>query len=87
MKTSYLQGCPYLTTEQVTDMAEAALNSYEMTASWEDAGTAAAEHAEDEFGVKATSAQMATAMQAAKVVWSALSSATKKELVVAYWWK
>jgi len=74
MKTSYL------TTEQITDMAEAALNTYEMTASWKTAGIAATEHAADEFGVKATSAQMATAMQGAKVGWSAISFVTKKAI-------
>jgi len=70
----------YLTTEQITDMAETALNAYEITASWKAAGTAAAEHAADEFGVKATSAQIATAMQAAKLGWSAISFVTKKAI-------
>tara|TARA_R110001632_G_scaffold76699_1_gene173943 strand:- start:283 stop:537 length:255 start_codon:yes stop_codon:yes gene_type:complete len=70
----------YLTTEQITDMAESALKCYEMTASWKAAGTAAAEHAADEFGVKATSAQIATAMQCAKVGWSAIVFATKKAI-------
>ena len=70
----------YLTAKQITDMAEAALNAYEMTASWKAAGTSAAEHAADEFGVKATSAQIATAMQGAKVGWSAISFATKKAI-------
>jgi len=57
----------YLTPAQITDMAEAALTSFEMTASWKSAGNAAAEYAADEFGVKATPAQVATAMQGAKV--------------------
>ena len=70
----------YLTTEQITDMAETALNAYEITASWEAAGTAAAEHAADEFGVKATSAQIATAVQVAKLGWSAISFVTKKAI-------
>jgi hypothetical protein len=68
----------YLTDSQITEMAEAALVSYEITASWNSANTAAAEYAADELGVKPTSAQIATAINKAKIGWTAISYATKK---------
>ena len=63
----------YLTEAQITEMAEAALTSYEWTASWRDAGRAAREHAADEWGLRATDAQIATAVRLAQVGWQSLS--------------
>jgi hypothetical protein len=68
----------YLTENQITGMAEAALTSYEITASWKSANAAAAEYAADELEVKATGAQIATAINKAKIGWTAISYATKK---------
>tara|TARA_R110000822_G_scaffold7154_6_gene29449 strand:+ start:296 stop:532 length:237 start_codon:yes stop_codon:yes gene_type:complete len=73
----------FLTSNQITGMAEAALASFEMTASWKAASAAAAEYAADELGVRATGAQIATAMRKAQVGWTAIVYHTKQELEVA----
>lgn len=59
----------YLTEAELADMAAAACASYEFACSWRAAGTAAAEYAADELGVRATSAQIATAVRLAQTRW------------------
>ena len=70
----------YLTENQVTAIAETALASFEMSASWKAARAAGIEFARDEFGVNPNGAQIATAISKAKIGWTAITYATKKEL-------
>ena len=63
MKTAYLSQW------EIQQMAEAALNSYEFACCWKRAFEAATEFAADELGVKATSAQSATAVRIAQTGW------------------
>ena len=67
----------YLTGTQITDMAEAALTSYDWTASWREAGRAAREHAADEWGIRATDAQVATAVRIAQTKWQAIAMSVR----------
>lgn len=59
----------YLTEAELADMAGAACASYEFACDWRAAGTAAAKYAADELGVRATSAQVATAVRLAQTQW------------------
>jgi hypothetical protein len=70
----------YLTSSQIDEMAEAALDSYEMTGDKAAAFRAAREHAADEMGVRATQAQCATAFQRAMVGWMARVARVKSEV-------
>lgn len=53
-------------------MAEAALTSYEFSCCWKRAFEEACEFAADEFGVKATKAQSATAVRIAQTGWEGI---------------
>lgn len=68
----------YLTDAQINEMANAAANSYEMACEWRIAGRAAREHAADEWGIRATDAQVATAVRIAQVKWQAISMSAKQ---------
>lgn len=59
----------YLTESELSGMASAACASYEFACSWRAAGKAAADYAADELGVRATSAQVATAVRLAQTQW------------------
>ena len=50
-------------------MADWAVTNYEFSCSWESAFAAAVEFAVDEFNVRATEAQAATAVNIAKTIW------------------
>ena len=52
----------YMSEWEIQQMAESALTSYEMTADWKVAYNAAVEFAMDEWEIKATKAQAATAV-------------------------
>jgi len=56
----------YMSEWEIQNLAEAALTSYEATASWGRAFDAAVEFAADEWEIKATKAQAATAVAIAK---------------------
>lgn len=71
MKTSYLSQW------EIQQMAEAALNSYEFSCCWKRAFEEAYEFAADEFGVKATSAQAATAVRIAQTGWEGIRQSVK----------
>lgn len=62
----------YLPESTITEMARAALSSYEMACSWRKAGQAAAECAADDFGVKASQAQIAYAVRLAQAKWEGI---------------
>jgi len=68
----------YLTDTQIDEMAAAAVTSYDMACSWSAAGRAAREYAADELGVKATDAQVATAVRIAQVKWQGFSMAARR---------
>ena len=59
----------YLTPPEINQMAKYAVANYEFSCSWKSAFYSAASFAADEFGVKATKAQAATAVQIAKTIW------------------
>ncbi len=59
----------HLTPKEIEEMAAFAVGSYCYSCSWKEAFYSAAEFAADEFGVKATKAQAATAVQIAKTIW------------------
>ena len=58
----------HLTESEIKQMAEWAVSNYEFSCSWKSAFYSAAEFAADEFGVKATKAQAATAVNIAKTI-------------------
>ena len=65
----------YMSQWEIQTLAEEALTSFEMTASWQSAAIAAIEFAADEWEIKATAAQVATgwqgiAMSVKKVVYA-----------------
>ena len=59
----------HLTESEIKEMAEWAVNNYEFSCSWKTAFYEAAYYAADEFNVKATKAQAATAVNIAKLIW------------------
>jgi hypothetical protein len=67
----------YLNDDQIHQMADSALLSYEMTCSWKRAHEAAVEFAADEFGVRATVAQASTAVRLAQTGWEGISISVK----------
>ena len=68
----------YMSQWEIQQMAEAALTSYEFTASWKRAFEAAAEFAADEWGMKATRAQAATAVRIAQTGWEGIRMSVKQ---------
>ena len=71
----------YMSTIEVQNMAEAALVSYEMTASWSAAYNAAVEYAADEWHIKATPAQAKTAIRLAQTGWDGIRMSVKATLM------
>ena len=59
----------HLTELEIKQMADWAVTNYEFSCSWKSAFAAAAEFAVDEFKVRATNAQAATAVNIAKTIW------------------
>ncbi|WP_304189030.1 hypothetical protein [Lentibacter algarum] len=68
----------YLTDSQILEMADASLTAYEVTGEKRRMGEVAAEYAADEFGVKATSAQIGYAVKLALTGWEGIKAATRK---------
>lgn len=68
----------YMSQWEIQQMAEAALTSYEFTASWKRAFKAAFEFAADEWGVKATRSQAATAVRIAQTGWEGIRMSVQK---------
>ena len=68
----------YMNEWEIQQMAESALSSYEMTADWNAAYRAAVEFAMDEWEIKATQAQAATAMMVAKTGWEGIKMSVPK---------
>lgn len=60
-----------LSDEQICNMAHEAANTYEMTASWRDAGRAAREYAMDEYGIRASDSAVGLAVRVAQTMWEA----------------
>jgi len=67
----------YMSEFEIQQLAEAALTSYEFTASWGRAFEAAKEFAADELGVKATTAQTSTAVRIAQTGWEGIAMSVK----------
>jgi hypothetical protein len=70
----------YMTTSEIEILAEEAMASFEMTASWRNAGIAAAEFAADEWGIRATKAQVATAIAVAQTAWQGVKMSVEKKI-------
>ena len=68
----------YLSQWDIQQMAEAALINYEFSCSWEKANEAAIEFASNEWEIKATQAQAATATNIAKTGWDGIKQSVKK---------
>ena len=72
MKTAYMSEW------EIQQMAEAALISFEGSASWSRAFDATIEFAADEWEIKATKAQAATAVAIAKTGWQGIKQSVQK---------
>ncbi len=72
MKTAYMSQF------EIQQLAEAALISFEGSASWSRAFDAAVEFAADEWEIKATKAQAATAVTIAKTGWQGIKQSVQK---------
>ena len=70
----------YLTEDQINQMRDAALVSYEFSCDWKKAWTAAFEYAIDELGVKPNKSAVSLAVKLAKVDWSVIVSQTKSTI-------
>jgi hypothetical protein len=70
----------YLTDSQIHDMAQAALNSYELTADWVSAKAAAAEYAIDELGIKPRKSAVLLALRIAQTGWHSITLNVKREM-------
>jgi len=70
----------YLSNEQIHEMADAALTSYEMVADWHQARVAANEYARDEFGVVPRRSAVLLAVKLAKAGWEGRVMAVKAAL-------
>jgi len=68
----------YMSQWEIQNMAEEALTSYEMTSNWSRAFEAAVEFAANEWGIKATEAQAATAVAIAKTGWQGIKQSVEK---------
>jgi len=68
----------YMSEWEIQALVEAALTSYEGTASWGRAFEAAVEFAADEWEIKATKAQAATAVAIAKTGWQGIKQSVQK---------
>ena len=62
----------YMSQWEIQTLAEEALQTFEMTASWGRAFDAAIEFAADEWEINATKAQAATAVSIAKTGWQGI---------------
>jgi hypothetical protein len=69
----------YLNDNQINQMAQAALSSYEMTADWASAFAAAQEFAIDEIGVRPNRTAVLLAVKIAKVRWMAIAQGVKRQ--------
>ena len=67
----------YLKENQIHEMADAALTTYEVTGEKSRMGEAAAEYAADEFGVTATPSQIGYAVTLALTGWEGIKIAVK----------
>ena len=70
----------YLTDNQIHEMADFALTSFEVSGDKARIGEAAAEYAADEFGVKATPSQIGYAVNLVLGGWDGIKMSVKAEL-------
>jgi len=70
----------HLTKSEIKQMAEYAVTDYEFSCSWKSAFYSAASFAADEFGVRATKAQAATAVNMAKLIWEGYCIEARREI-------
>lgn len=68
----------YMSQWEIQTLSEEALKCFEMTASWSRAFDAAIEFAADEWEIKATKAQAATAIAIAKTGWQGIKQSVQK---------
>jgi hypothetical protein len=70
----------YLSEYQIDQMSQAALQSYEMTADWNNAFRAAHEFAVDEMNVRPNRTAVLLALKIAKVKWMAIIHGVKQKV-------
>ena len=70
----------YLSEDQISQMADAALSNYEFSCDWRVALNAAAEFSMDEFGITPRLSACRLAVQHAKVRWQAIVMQTIAEV-------
>lgn len=70
----------YLSDAQISQMADAALRSYEMTSQWLDATRAAQEFAVDELHVRPQLSAVLLAVKIAKVRWIGISQGVRRKV-------
>lgn len=70
----------FLTDFEISTLAEEALKTFEMSCEWRHARRVAAEFASDEWGVKATPAQLNTAVRRAQAGWEGVKMSVQNAL-------
>ena len=70
----------YLTDDQIDQMANAAINSYEFNADWNNARMAAVEYSLDEFGIKPRKSAVLLAVKIAQANCHALSISVAQQI-------
>lgn len=70
-----------ITTKQVEEMAQVAMQNYEFSCCWRSAGQAAREHAADEFGIKKMPQQVVgLAVRLAQTAWYGAGNHVKRQV-------
>lgn len=71
----------YLTENQIDILAEEAVTTYEVSASWASAYRAAAEYSADEFGIKPRKTALLLAVKRAQLLWQGETLRIKAAIV------
>jgi len=66
--------------EQISELAQVGLGTYEMTADWKRARESMVEHAMDEWGVTARASAIWLALKFAKMFWNERAIKVKRDI-------
>ena len=69
----------YLTDNQIQEMSQTALSTYEMTGCWKAATRSSREHSEDEFGIKPNKSAVLLSVKFANIIWNETVIAVKSK--------